>query len=165
MQALKEIPSFGLRKQSNLDRIFADLIEEKSSTYEEKAAALSSRNDIPEGLQGAQSDGSEGAIGSIRFVLPSHYSHSCNRIPATVGEAILHYESPVDHPSPAPMTDILGELLGDTVTMPPLKPTSTPSELKLRLEYDESVISPKSAAAYLEHVRYHLELPDQTYLI
>jgi hypothetical protein len=82
------------------------------------------------------------------------------RIPDTLGNAILHYESTGKKASVVRRIDPLDSLLGGpSQELRPISHTST-SEIKIRLEYDDSIIGPESARAYLEHLRYHIESPD-----
>ena len=82
-----------------------------------------------------------------------------NRIPAIVGEAFLHYEPLVDKSSTVHADDALDSLLNETYGRRHLVTTESNSEIKIRLEYDDVVISPESAEAYLEHLKRHMESP------
>jgi hypothetical protein len=90
-----------------------------------------------------------------------------SRIKNILGKAVLHFDptgAPLDPPSQA---DVFDSILG-TVNMVRTSETSKSKpasiNMRVRLEYDDKIISTDAAAAYLARFQHHLEFPDQLVL-
>jgi hypothetical protein len=86
------------------------------------------------------------------------------RTPPTLGKTVLRFE-PIEtekrHSSPrADVFDVLDVLLGRAPRhTSPSKSTSSSENVRMHLEYDDTMVNLKSAAAYLERLRFHIESP------
>lgn len=83
------------------------------------------------------------------------------RTPPTLGKTLLRFE-PVetDNRHSLPSADVFDVLLGHAPRhRAPTKSTLSSENVRMRLEYDDTMVNPESAAAYLERLRFHIESP------
>jgi hypothetical protein len=162
-QALAEVPSFGVRKQSSSNLFFSELIGESppprtrtSNSASRNFASVSPPDSTPTSLP-------ETLFGGQRY-----NSRLINtdgiRVENIIGKAILHIEPATARERPrAGSSDIFDSLLG-LDTSPPKRAAPVPSssgEVKIRLEYDDTTIASEAAVDYLARLQHHLEYPSQ----
>jgi hypothetical protein len=82
------------------------------------------------------------------------------------GKAVLHFE-PVETTSrKGSSSDVFDYLLGLPQAKPaqPIPTTSSQQNVKVRLEYDDTIIASEAAIAYLSRFQHHLEFPTELVL-